>query len=100
MCEIFEYSCSGCNYSVDSIEKQERGLWHGIELAPMICADCSELNGYVLLGEHLDGIFRDLKDHQTCNICQSKNLISWINHQCPKCSSLMIKGEHIGYTDG
>jgi hypothetical protein len=100
MCEIFNFTCPGCKYSAHSIVKQESGFWHGIEWAPMLCADCSELCGPVILGEHFEGKYKELKAHQVCEHCRSSNLNLWSNMECPKCHDGMIKGEHIGYTDG
>jgi hypothetical protein len=40
------------------------GLWHGVEWAPMVCNDCSELCGSVILGEHFEGKYKELKAHQ------------------------------------
>jgi hypothetical protein len=100
MCEIFNYSCPTCKYLSHSIEEQQRGLWHGIEWAPMVCTDCFELSGSVILGEHFEGDYKELKIHQVCEYCHSSNLTLWSNRECPKCHTEMIKGEHIGYTDG
>ena len=100
MCEIFNFTCSNCKYSSHSIERKQRGLWHGIEWAPMLCKDCSELCGSVILGEHFEGNFKELKTHQACEHCHSSNLILWANRECPKCHDVMTKVEHIGYTDG
>ena len=100
MCEIFNYSCPSCKYSANSIEKQQLGLWHGIEWAPMVCNNCSELCGSVILGEHFEGKYKDLKAHQACEYCHSNNLRLWANTECPKCHDLMTKGVRMAYTDG
>jgi hypothetical protein len=63
MCEIFNYNCPICNYHAHSIEKQQIGLLHGMELAPMLCADCNEVSGSVILGEHFQGAYKELKMH-------------------------------------
>jgi Zn finger protein HypA/HybF involved in hydrogenase expression len=66
----------------------------------MTCNVCSELCGSVILGEHFEGKYKELKMHQVCEHCHSSNIALWINLECPKCHGIMVKEEHIGYTDG